>query len=81
MGAAAVAAACAAGYQNAGTVEFVLDHTGEFYFIEMNMRIQVEHPITEMVSDVDLVREQIRVAAGLPLGFTQEDIHIKGHAI
>ena len=65
----------------AGTVEFVLDHTGEFYFIEMNTRIQVEHPITEMVSDVDLVREQIRVAAGLPLGFTQEDIHIKGHAI
>ena len=62
-------------------VEFVLDHTGEFYFIEMNTRIQVEHPITEMVSDVDLVREQIRVAAGLPLGFTQEDVHIKGHAI
>ena len=81
MGAAAVAAARAAGYQNAGTVEFVLDHTGAFYFIEMNTRIQVEHPITEMVSDVDLVREQIRVAAGLPLGFTQEDIHIKGHAI
>lgn len=81
MGAAAVAAAKAAGYTSAGTVEFVLSPEGEFYFIEMNTRIQVEHPVTEMVTGIDLIREQIRIAAGLPLGFTQDDIQLRGHAI
>lgn len=81
MGEAAVRAAKAAGYTSAGTVEFVLDQEGNFYFIEMNTRIQVEHPVTEMVTGVDLIREQIRIAAGLPLSFSQEDVTLKGHAI
>ena len=81
MGEAAVRAARAAGYVNAGTIEFVLDPSGAFYFIEMNTRIQVEHPITEIVTATDLVREQIRVAAGLTLSFTQDDIRPHGHAI
>ncbi|WP_297198063.1 acetyl-CoA carboxylase biotin carboxylase subunit [uncultured Flavonifractor sp.] len=81
MGAAAVAAAKAAHYENAGTIEFVLDQEGNFYFIEMNTRIQVEHPVTELVTGMDLVREQIRIAAGLPLSHTQEEIQLRGHAI
>ncbi len=81
MGEAAVRAARAAGYENAGTVEFVLAPDRQFYFIEMNTRIQVEHPVTEMVTDMDLVREQIRIAAGLPLKLRQEDVTFRGHAI
>ena len=81
MGRAAVAAAKAAGYVGAGTVEFVLSPEGQFYFIEMNTRIQVEHPVTELVTGIDLVKEQLRVASGLPLSFTQEDVKVTGHAI
>ena len=81
MGRAAVTAAKAAGYVGAGTVEFVLAPDGTFYFIEMNTRIQVEHPVTELVTGIDLVKEQLRVAAGLPLSFTQEDVRVTGHAI
>ncbi|MGL5436335.1 MAG: acetyl-CoA carboxylase biotin carboxylase subunit [Lachnospiraceae bacterium] len=81
MGAAAVGAAQAVGYQNAGTIEFLLDNEKNFYFMEMNTRIQVEHPVTEMVSGLDLIKEQIRVAAGEPLSVTQQDIHLSGHAI
>ena len=81
MTAAAVAAARAAGYENAGTVEFVLDREGNFYFIEMNTRIQVEHPVTELVTGLDLVREQIRIAAGLPLSVSQEEVALRGHAM
>ncbi len=81
MGAAAVRAAKAINYEGAGTCEFLLDHDGKWYFMEMNTRIQVEHCVTEMISSVDLVREQILVAAGEPLSYTQDDIHLKGHAI
>ena len=81
MGQAAVRAAQAAGYQSAGTVEFVLDHEGNFYFIEMNTRIQVEHPVTEFVTGLDLIREQIRVAAGLSLSVRQEDVRQNGWAL
>jgi len=81
MGAAAVQAARAAGYVNAGTVEFLLDPDGKFYFLEVNTRLQVEHPITEMVTGIDMVREQIRIAAGHPLAYAQSDIVGRGHAI
>ncbi|MBI4965436.1 MAG: acetyl-CoA carboxylase biotin carboxylase subunit [Desulfomonile tiedjei] len=81
MGASAVAAATAAGYVNAGTVEFLLDRSGEFYFLEVNTRLQVEHPITELTVGMDLVRKQIEIAAGMPLPFTQAQISRRGHAI
>ena len=81
MGAAAVRAAKAINYEGAGTCEFLLDHDGKWYFMEMNTRIQVEHCVTEMVANVDLVREQIMVASGEALSYTQDDIKLKGHAI
>lgn len=81
MGEAAVRAAKAVGYQNAGTIEFLVDEEKHFYFMEMNTRIQVEHPITEMITNVDLVQQQIKIAAGEELPFTQEDITFQGHAI
>lgn len=77
----AVLAAEAVDYEGAGTVEFILDERGEFYFMEMNTRIQVEHPITEAITGVDLIREQIRIAAGEKLGFRQKDVKGRGHAI
>lgn len=81
MGEMAVKAARAAGYTNAGTVEFLLEKDGAFYFMEMNTRIQVEHPVTECVTGIDLIKEQIRIANGEKLTFRQEDIKIRGHAI
>lgn len=81
MGEAAVKGAKAVGYKNAGTVEFLLDANGEFYFMEMNTRIQVEHPITEVVYNVDLIKEQIRIAEGNELGYQQDDIAPTRHAI
>lgn len=81
LGAAAVRAAKAVNYENAGTIEFLMDESGAFYFMEMNTRIQVEHPVTEMVTGVDLVKKQIEIAAGEPLGLEQNDIKFQGHAI
>ncbi|HBO53161.1 MAG TPA: acetyl-CoA carboxylase biotin carboxylase subunit, partial [Planctomycetes bacterium] len=81
MGVAAKKLVKAAGYTNAGTVEFIVDRDFNFYFIEVNTRIQVEHPVTEMVTGIDLIREQIRLASGEPLGMTQDDIQVKGVAI
>jgi len=81
MAAAALKAARATHYVNAGTVEFLLGPDGDFFFIEMNTRIQVEHAVTEMVTGIDLIKEQIRVAAGEPISFTQEDVVCRGHAI
>jgi acetyl/propionyl-CoA carboxylase alpha subunit len=81
MGAVALRAAQAVNYTNAGTVEFLLDRSGHFYFLEMNTRLQVEHPVTEMVTGVDMVKEQLAVASGRRLRWSQEDIRFKGHAI
>ncbi len=81
MGEAAVAAAKSISYEGAGTVEFLLDRQGNFYFMEMNTRIQVEHPVTEMVTGVDLIFEQLRIAGGESISFAQEDLHLEGHAI
>jgi len=81
MGESAVNAARSCNYTGAGTVEFILDENLDFFFLEMNTRLQVEHPVTEMITGIDLVKEQIRVARGEPLSFTQADLKIKGHAI
>lgn len=81
LGEAAIKVAKACGYYNAGTVEFVMDSNLNFYFLEMNTRLQVEHPVTEQITGIDLVKEQIRIAEGKPLSFTQNDLKILGHAI
>lgn len=81
MGDAAIRAAKAVHYENAGTIEFIVDQNGTFYFIEMNTRIQVEHPITEMVTGIDLIKEQIKIAEGKPLSLLQKNIKMRGHAI
>jgi acetyl-CoA carboxylase biotin carboxylase subunit len=81
MGEAAIKAARAVGYSSAGTVEFLLDKDGSFYFMEMNTRVQVEHPVTEAVTGVDVVREMIRIASGEKLDFAQKDVEIDGHSI
>lgn len=81
MCAAAVRAAKAAGYQSAGTIEFLYDKAGKFYFMEMNTRVQVEHPVTEMITGIDIIKEQIRIADGEKLSMKQEDVTISGHAI
>ena len=81
MGETAVRAAKTAGYVNAGTIEFLLEKNGNYYFMEMNTRIQVEHPVTEWITGIDLIKEQIRIASGKKLGITQEQVQIRGHAI
>ena len=81
MGEAAVKAAKACGYTNAGTVEFLVDKDKNFYFMEMNARIQVEHPVTEMATGIDLVKQQIMIASGMPLEIKQEDVKLTGHVI
>jgi acetyl-CoA carboxylase biotin carboxylase subunit len=81
LGKAAVKVAQAVGYQNAGTIEFLVDAEENFYFIEMNTRLQVEHPVTEAITGIDIVQWQIRIAAGEPLPFSQNEIVVNGHAI
>lgn len=81
MGETAVRAAKAVNYDNAGTIEFLLDKSGKFYFMEMNTRIQVEHPITEMITGIDLIKEQLKIASGEEIQFTQSDVKLNGHAI
>jgi acetyl-CoA carboxylase biotin carboxylase subunit len=81
MGETAVRVAKAAGYTNAGTIEFLVDRQKNFYFLEMNTRLQVEHPVTEIVTGLDLVHLQIRIASGEKLAFTQQDVKLRGHAI
>ena len=81
MGEAAVRAAKAVGYKGAGTIEFLYDKDGNFYFMEMNTRVQVEHPVTEMVTGIDIVKEQLNIASGNPLSYKQENVKITGHAI
>ena len=76
-----IRAVVAAGYENVGTLEFLVDGNGDFYFIEINCRIQVEHPVTEALTGIDLVATQLRIAAGEPLGFAQADVSFRGHAI
>lgn len=81
MGAVAIKAAKAVEYKNAGTIEFLVDKNKDFYFMEMNTRIQVEHPITEMITGIDLIKEQLRIASGIPLSIEQQDLTIIGHSI
>ncbi|HLH62598.1 MAG TPA: acetyl-CoA carboxylase biotin carboxylase subunit [Ktedonobacteraceae bacterium] len=81
IGTKAIRAVEQIGYRNAGTLEFLMDEQDRYYFMEMNTRLQVEHPVTELVTSTDLVKEQIRIAAGMPLQLEQEDIHLRGHAI
>src|SRR5205085_10131547 len=81
IGERAVRGALAVGYTGAGTMEFLLDHEGSLSFMEMNARIQVEHPVSEMITSADLIQEQIRVAAGEPLSVTQDELAVRGHSI
>jgi len=81
MGEVAVRVAKAVSYRGAGTVEFILDQNGNYYFLEMNTRVQVEHPVTEMITGFDIVKWMIRIAAGEKLPFSQDDLSIKGHAL
>ena len=81
MGEIAVRAAKEIGYTNAGTIEFLVDKNKDFYFMEMNTRIQVEHPVTELVTGIDMIKEQIKIASGEDLGYSQEDIKITGHSM
>ena len=81
LGDSAIKAAKAVNYKSAGTIEFIFDKNGRFYFMEMNTRVQVEHPVTEMITNIDIIKEQIKIAAGLPLSIKQRDVEFRGHAI